>query len=129
MTVLHHLFIATGYELGSPGIESRWGARFSAPVQTGPGAHPTSCTMGTGSSPGGKERPGRDDDPSPLLVPRSKNRVELYLYSPLRVFVAYKKGETYPPALFDSVATCFGLRVSHHQANCKNCAKGTLESL
>jgi hypothetical protein len=25
------------------------GARFSSPVQTGPGAHPASCTMGTGS--------------------------------------------------------------------------------
>jgi len=25
--------------------------RFSAPVQTGPGAHPASCTMGTGSFP------------------------------------------------------------------------------
>jgi len=25
------------------------GARFSAPVQTGPGAHPASCIMGTGS--------------------------------------------------------------------------------
>jgi len=24
-------------------------ARFSAPVQTGPGAHPVSCTMGTGA--------------------------------------------------------------------------------
>jgi hypothetical protein len=30
------------------------GARFSAPVQTGPGAHPASCTMGTGSFIGGK---------------------------------------------------------------------------
>ena len=29
--------IATGYGLEGPGIESRWGARFSAPVQTGPG--------------------------------------------------------------------------------------------
>ena len=29
-------------------------ARFSAPVQTCPGAHPTSCTMVTGSYPGGK---------------------------------------------------------------------------
>jgi len=27
-------------------------ARFSAPVQTGPGAHTASCTMGTGSFPG-----------------------------------------------------------------------------
>ena len=57
--------IATGYRLDGPGIESRWGARFSAPVQTGPGAHPASCTMGTGSFPRGKERPGRDTDPSP----------------------------------------------------------------
>jgi hypothetical protein len=41
--------IATGYGLDGPEIESRWGARFSAPVQTGPGSHPASCTMGTGS--------------------------------------------------------------------------------
>jgi len=41
------------------------GARFSALVQTGPGVHPASCTMGTGSFPGVKERPGRDADPSP----------------------------------------------------------------
>ena len=41
--------IATTYGLDGPGIESRWGARFSAPVQTGPEAHPASCTLGTGS--------------------------------------------------------------------------------
>ena len=40
--------IATGYGLDGPG------ARFSAPVQTGPGTHPASCTMGTGSFPGVK---------------------------------------------------------------------------
>ena len=39
--------IATRYGLDGPGIEARWGARFSAPVQTGPGAYPASCTMGT----------------------------------------------------------------------------------
>jgi len=39
--------IATPYGLDSPGIESR-GERFSAPVQTGPGVHPDSYTMGTG---------------------------------------------------------------------------------
>ena len=43
--------IATGYGLDGSGIESRWRARFSAPVQTGPGAHPASCT---GSFSGGK---------------------------------------------------------------------------
>jgi len=46
--------IATGYKLDGPGIESWGGAIFSAPVQTGPGAHPASCTMDTGSFPGVK---------------------------------------------------------------------------
>jgi len=41
--------IATGYGLDGLGIELRWGARFSVPVQTGPGANPASCTVGTGS--------------------------------------------------------------------------------
>ena len=50
--------IATGYGLDGPGIRIPVEARFSAPVQTGPGAHPASCTMGTGSFSGGKERPG-----------------------------------------------------------------------
>ena len=39
--------IATRYWLDDPGIESRWEARFFAPVQIGPGGHPASCTMGT----------------------------------------------------------------------------------
>jgi hypothetical protein len=35
-------------------------------VQTGSGANPASCTMGTGGPfPGGKARPGRDADHSP----------------------------------------------------------------
>jgi len=57
--------IATGYRLDGPRIESRWGARFSAPVQTGPGAYPASCTMGTGSFPGLKRNRERGVDPSP----------------------------------------------------------------
>jgi hypothetical protein len=36
-------------------------------VQAGSGAHPASCTMGTGGPfPGGKARPGRDAYHSPL---------------------------------------------------------------
>jgi hypothetical protein len=46
--------IATRYGLDGPGIESRWGARFSPPVQTGHGAHPASYTVVTGSFPGDK---------------------------------------------------------------------------
>jgi hypothetical protein len=36
-------------------------------IQTGSEAHPVSCPMGTGGPfPGGKARPGRDADHSPL---------------------------------------------------------------
>ena len=63
--------IATDYGLDGPGIESRWGARFSAPVQTGPGAHPSSCTMGTVSFPGVKSGRGVSLTHHPLVVPWS----------------------------------------------------------
>jgi hypothetical protein len=43
--------------------------RFFAHVHTGPGVHPASCTMGTGSFPGVK-RPGGGADHPPLLAPR-----------------------------------------------------------
>jgi hypothetical protein len=66
--------------LDGPGIESRWGARFSPPVQTDPGAHPASYAIGTGSLPGVK-RPGRGvDHPFPASA-KVKERVELYLYT------------------------------------------------
>jgi len=60
--------IATGYGLDGPGIESRWGARFSAPVQTGPGTHPSSFTMGTVSFPGVKSGRGVTLTPHLVLV-------------------------------------------------------------
>ena len=56
-----------------PGIESRWGRNFP-PVQTGPGTHPTSCTMGTGSFPGVKCGRGVLLTTHPLLAPRSWKR-------------------------------------------------------
>jgi len=46
---------ATRYGLDGPGIESRWGgARFSALVQTGPGAPPCLLYNGYRVNPGGK---------------------------------------------------------------------------
>jgi len=56
------------------------GARFSAVIQTGSGAHPAFSTMGTGSFLGIK-RPGRGNHPPPSST-KVKERVELYLYSP-----------------------------------------------
>jgi hypothetical protein len=55
--------IATGYGLDGPGIESRWGARFFAHVQTGPGAHPASW---------GQSGRGVVLTTHPLLAPRSR---------------------------------------------------------
>jgi len=82
--------MATDYGLDGPGIESRWEARFSTPVQTGPGAQPTSCTMDTGSFLGDKKRPGRDADPSSPSSAVGHERVELYLYSPYGPYGLYR---------------------------------------
>ena len=48
------------------------GAKFSALVETGPGAHPASCTMGTESLPRVKSGRGVALTPHPLLVPWSR---------------------------------------------------------
>ena len=62
--------IATDYGLDGPGIKSRWG-RDLPPVQTGPGAHPASCTMGIGSFSGVRYGRGVLLTTHPLLVPWS----------------------------------------------------------
>ena len=52
-----HVFMCLDYDwlrAGRSGDLILVGARFFAPVQTGPGVHPASCTMGTGSFPGVK---------------------------------------------------------------------------
>ena len=71
--------IATDYGLHGPGIEFRLGARFSAPVQTGPGAHPASCTMGTWSFPGVKSGRSVTLTAHPLLVPWSRKSTAILL--------------------------------------------------
>jgi hypothetical protein len=68
--------VSSGSIVSDYGLDDRAiGVRFPAEakdfssslcVQTGSGAHPTSCTMDTrGPFPGGKARPGRDADYSP----------------------------------------------------------------
>jgi hypothetical protein len=56
------------------------GTRFSAPIQTGPGAHPASYTMGTRSFLRLKW-PGGGDDHQPPSNTEVKENVEPYLYS------------------------------------------------
>ena len=62
--------IATELRPGGFGIESQWGRDF-LPIQTGPGTHPASCKMGTGSFPGIKCGRGVLLTTHPLLVPWS----------------------------------------------------------
>jgi len=57
------------------------GERFSASVQTGPGAHPASYTMGTGPFPGVKQSGCGTDHSCPSSA-EVKKRGQLYNYSP-----------------------------------------------
>ena len=69
--LVHPAGIANRYGLDGPGIESRCGAKFSAPVHTGPEAYPASYTIGAGSFPGVKRR-GRGVDHPTHPAPRLK---------------------------------------------------------
>ena len=56
--------------------------RFSAPVQSGPGAKPASCTIGTGSFfPRGKVAGYGIDHPLAFLVQRLKKEQKYYSFS------------------------------------------------
>jgi hypothetical protein len=84
--------IVSGYGLDDQAIGVRSPAEakgfFSSfCVQTGSGAHPASCLVGTGGSfPGAKVRPGCDTNHSPHLVPRS--RMSRSYTSPPSAFMA-----------------------------------------
>jgi hypothetical protein len=58
----------TGYGLDGPGIESRWGGDIFRTCPDRPWGPLSLLYNGYRDFPGGKGRPGRDADPSPLLV-------------------------------------------------------------
>jgi len=83
--------IANDYELDGMGIETRWGRDFP-PIQTGPRAHPASCTMGTGSFQGVKCGRGVLLTTHPLLAPRSwKSRADGVLNSGHKMAAGWRK--------------------------------------
>ena len=77
--------IATELRAGRSGDRIPMGARFSAPVQAGPGAHPASCTIVTGSFPGVKSGRGVLLTTYPLLVPWSRKSRTIPLLPPWAV--------------------------------------------
>ena len=86
--------IATRYGLDGPGIEYRLEARFSTPVQTGPGAHPASRTMRAGSFPGVKRGRGVALTTHPHLAPRLKKE-HSYTSTPLLGLGGMLQGELF----------------------------------
>ena len=62
------------------------------PIQTGPGAHPVSCTIVTASFPG-IQQPGRGVDHPPHLAPRLKKE-QSFIYNPPRLHALFW-GEIY----------------------------------
>jgi len=70
--------IATGYGLDSPGIESRWGGgEIFRTCLVRPWDPPNLLYNRYRVFPGGKERPGRNADPSPPFSGVGHERVEL----------------------------------------------------
>jgi hypothetical protein len=82
--------IATGYGLDGPGIESRWEGeifRICPDRPWGPIQPPVQWIPGFSR---GKERPGRDADPSPPSSAAGHKIVELYLCSPYGPYGLYR---------------------------------------
>jgi hypothetical protein len=104
--------VATGWTTGRSALDSRQRRKdFSSSlcVQTGSGALPASCTMGTGGGPfpGAKARPRRDANHSPHLVPRSRMSRSYTSSPPKRLRGMY----------WDSFSF-FSIQMSHHLHVC-----------
>ena len=89
---IHHVTVCTcsnvqrsqysdSLRAGRFGDRIRLWARFFAPVQTCPRAHPASYTMGNGYFPGVK-RPGRGVDHPHAYNAEAKGKVKLFFYTP-----------------------------------------------
>ena len=65
------------------------GARFSAPVLSGPGAHLASHKMGTGYLPRGVKRQGRGVNHPPYLAPRLEKEKSYTSTPPLGLYVLF----------------------------------------
>jgi len=70
------------YGLDDPGIESQWEGEIFRTCPDRPWGPSSLLQNGYRVFPRGKERPGRDADPSPSSSAVGHERVELYLYSP-----------------------------------------------
>jgi hypothetical protein len=94
--------IATVYRLDCPGIESRWGVKFSALVQAGPVYHPESYKRGYQDFLEGKRSEHGVVHPHPSSA-EVKERIELYLLLLHWTFVACSR------VTFTFTFTCYSV--------------------
>jgi len=107
------------------------GVRFSASLQTGPGAHPVSCTMGTGSFPGVKSGWGVTLTPHPLLVLWSrKSRTSTPPMSHMACTEpqCLYKGALYLFTFIPQLPACSFIAVTMYSCTVKNTSNNTLYS-
>jgi hypothetical protein len=97
------------------------GARFSAPVQTGPGTHPASCTIDTGSFPGVKSGRGVTLTPHPLLVPWSWKGI--LVATPLLPLWAVRPVQSLSACTRVSFKHFYYIGLCHGQAVCLLCGR------
>jgi hypothetical protein len=76
--------------------------------------------MGTGSFPGVESGRGMTQTSHPLLVPRSKNRVELYFYPPYGPLWPVKEGENYLIIQEQNGMTNFKITIASHTNSISN---------
>jgi hypothetical protein len=106
------------------------GARFSAPVRTGPRARPAFCTRGTESFPGVLSGRGMTLTPHPLLVPWSwKSRaiplLPLWAVRPVQSLSAcIRMYFTLPFLLGDSPASEFYMSGNHPEESIQHTENG-----
>jgi hypothetical protein len=89
------------------------GARFFAHVQTGPGSHPASCTMGTGSFPGVK-RPRRGADQPPPSSAEVRKEFSYTSTPPLSLRACYGVPLTLP-SNSPGVLNCLCRNISYQE--------------
>ena len=88
-------------------------ARFSAPVQTGPGAHPASCTKGTGSFPGvksGRSVLSKKNPMTPKGTEPASSRLVSQCLNPLshcatNIRYSDSRGPKFPATTFSTVVS------------------------
>ena len=77
ISIFRRMWAGIALRTGRSGNRMPVGARFSASVQTGPGAHPTSCPTGTEPFPGVTQS-GRGVKHQPHIGVEVKGRVQFY---------------------------------------------------